>query len=319
MKISIAMCTYKGAQFLREQLDSLLAQHRLPDEVVIRDDASNDETLEILEKFTAVAPFKVDLSVNQTNLGAIRNFENAIDACTGDLIFLCDQDDVWRAEKIEAVEGAFESDPGISLVLSDAELVDSNLAPIGKLLFAELGFNPRIRELAMSGKRFDLLLKRNYFCGAAMAFRSSLKTLIRPIPDTGPLIHDGWIGLMISAVADVTFISQPLLKYRQHSAQQVGLAQVSTLEQVMRAQRTDRRFYTAQGAQLVEALGRLVAHGIDERNERILRQKIEHLNERAALPESQLRRLSAVGKEVMSLRYHRYSQGWFSAAKDLML
>ena len=80
MKVSIAMCTYNGAPFLREQLDSLVAQCRLPDEVVICDDASNDETVQILEEFSRTAPFQVKLSVNRTNLGVIKNFENAIGA-----------------------------------------------------------------------------------------------------------------------------------------------------------------------------------------------------------------------------------------------
>jgi hypothetical protein len=86
----------------------------------------------------------------------------------------------------------------------------------------------------------------------------------------------------------------------------------------VRAQRTDRKFYTAHAAQLNEALTRLIDYGIDERNEQMLREKIEHLNERARLPESQLQRLRPVGKEVVSRRYHRFSEGWLSAAKDLI-
>src|SRR3954447_12057972 len=152
MKASIAMCTYNGAPFLRAQLDSLLAQRRLPDEVVICDDASNDETVQILEDFSQTAPFHVRLSLNRSNLGVIKNFENAIGACTGDIIFLCDQDDVWRADKIESVARIFESCPRTGLVLSDAELVDCNLVSIGKRLFSELGFTPRMQRLAAAGK-----------------------------------------------------------------------------------------------------------------------------------------------------------------------
>ena len=313
------MCTYNGAPFLREQLESLVAQGRRPDEVVICDDASNDETGQILEDFSLTAPFQVRLSLGRKNLGIIKNFENAISACTGEIIFLCDQDDVWRADKVESVARIFESDPRTGLVLSDAELVDRNLVSLGKRLFSELRFTPRMQRLAAAGQRFEIFLRRNYFCGAAMAFRSSFRTLVRPLPDSGPLIHDGWIGLMIAAVAEVSFISRPLVKYRQHPAQQFGLTSVSTFAQVVHAERTDRNFYTAQAAQLNEALARLIAHGIDKGKERVLREKIEHLNERARLPESQWRRIGSVGKEVVSLRYHRFSKGWLSAAKDLML
>lgn len=313
------MCTYNGAPFLREQLDSLVAQRRLPDELVICDDTSNDETVRILEDFSQTAPFQVRIFLNRKNLGVIKNFEKAIGACTGDIIFLCDQDDVWRDDKVECVARIFESNPRTGLVLSDAELVDCNLVSIGRRLFSELGFTPRMQRLAAAGKRFDVLLRRNYFCGAATAFRSSFTTLVRPLSDSGPLIHDGWIGLLIAAVAEVSFISQPLIKYRQHAAQQFGLTSVSTFSQVVHAERTDRNFYTAQAAQLNEALARLIVHGIDSSNERVLREKIEHLNERAQLPHSPWRRISSVGKEVLSLRYHRFSKGWLSAAKDLML
>ena len=319
MKVSIAMCTYNGAPFLREQLDSLLGQRRLPDEVVICYDASNDESVQILESFSLTAPFRVRLYLNSTNLGVLKNFENAISACTGEVIFLCDQDDVWRADKIESVASTFESDPRVGLVLSDAELVDSSLVPIGKRLFNELGFTPRMTRLAVSGQRLDIFLRRNYFCGAAMAFRAHFRQLVQPIPDGGPLIHDGWIGLMIAAVGRLAFTPHPLIKYRQHAAQQVGVAHLTILEDVIHTQRTDRKFYTSQAAQLSEALARLVDYGIDAGNEQFLRQIITHLNERAKLPESQLRRIGSVSKEIMNRRYHRFSRGWFSAAKDLFV
>jgi len=318
MKISIAMCTYNGAPFLREQLDSLLAQGRLADEVVVCDDASNDETIEIIEDFARTAPFEVKLSINQTNLGPIKNFENAIRTCSGDLICLCDQDDVWRADKIESIERAFDSDSGVGLVMSDAELVDGDLASIDNRLFAELGFTPRMRKLAASGKRFDLFLKRNYFCGATMAFRADFKNLILPFPEHGPLIHDGWIGLLVSAVGKVSFDKRPLISYRLHGKQQMGLPRISTSAQIVRAETTDREFYRTHAQQLSEALARAVAWGIDARSKELLRQKIAHLKQRAELPSSPLRRLGSITREVINLHYHRFSRGWFSAAKDLL-
>jgi hypothetical protein len=175
-----------------------------------------------------------------------------------------------------------------------------------------------MQKLAASRKRFDLFLKRNYFCGATMAFRATFRNLVLPIPNSGPLIHDGWIGLMIAAVASVGFIDQPLVKYRQHIAQQVGLDHFGILKDVTHAQPTARQFYTTQAAQLNEALTSLLDYGIDVCNERLLRQKIIHLEERARLSPSQLRRIRAIGKEIVSRRYHRFSRGWFSAAKDLL-
>jgi glycosyltransferase involved in cell wall biosynthesis len=106
--ISVALAAYNGARYLQEQLDSLAAQRRLPDELVVVDDASSDGTVGILERFRATAPFEVKVHRNTANLGYSANFEVAISRCTGDIIFMSDQDDVWFPEKIEAVAGCFD-------------------------------------------------------------------------------------------------------------------------------------------------------------------------------------------------------------------
>src|SRR5262245_47180770 len=130
MRLSIALCTYNGAVYLKEQLDSLAAQTRMPDELVISDDRSTDDTLRLIEEFAATAGFPVRLSVNESNLGIAKNVEKAISLCRGDVILLSDQDDVWHADKLETVEGIFEVKPQLSLVFSNAELVDETLKPL---------------------------------------------------------------------------------------------------------------------------------------------------------------------------------------------
>src|ERR687885_1327551 len=100
MKVSVAMCTYNGAAFLREQLQSLAAQARTPDELVVCDDASADATVRVVREFAAAAPFPVRLTVNERNLGSTKNFERAISLCAGDLVALSDQDDLWLPAKL---------------------------------------------------------------------------------------------------------------------------------------------------------------------------------------------------------------------------
>src|SRR5215510_13144854 len=100
VKISIAMCTHNGAPYLAEQLNSILAQTRLPDEVVVCDDCSSDNSRAILESFASKAPFLVSLQFNEQRLGSTKNFEKTIELCQGDVIALCDQDDVWSIEKL---------------------------------------------------------------------------------------------------------------------------------------------------------------------------------------------------------------------------
>src|SRR5215470_8302349 len=109
--ISVAMCTYNGARFLAEQLGSLAAQSRLPDELVVCDDGSTDESAEIVKDFARHAPFPVRLEVNEENLGATKNFEKAIGLCRGEVIALSDQDDVWYPKKLELHESVFVADP----------------------------------------------------------------------------------------------------------------------------------------------------------------------------------------------------------------
>src|SRR5574344_1421651 len=128
MRISIAMCTYNGGRFLAEQLDSLLQQHRRPDQVVVCDDGSTDNTLELLADFSNRAQamgVAVLVHPNPRNLGYVRNFEQALALCDGDLVFLCDQDDIWHREKLQRYAQQFIARPALMLLHSDARLVDA--------------------------------------------------------------------------------------------------------------------------------------------------------------------------------------------------
>lgn len=184
-KISIALCTYNGAKFLPEQLASFLAQTQLPDELIVCDDFSTDKTLQIIEDFVQTSPFVVKIFRNEENLGVIKNFEKAINLCTGDIIFLSDQDDIWMSEKIERVMQEFEKSPEIGMVFSNAELVDEQLESLD-LYLSDLTFTERMRHLETSNKFFDELLKRNYITGATLAFRSYFRNKMLPFPENIP-------------------------------------------------------------------------------------------------------------------------------------
>ena len=129
--ISIALCTYNGEKFLQAQLDSIEQQTLLPDELVVCDDCSSDGTIDILEKFRKRASFPVHIHPNKINLGSTQNFEKTIRLCTGDIIALSDQDDVWRPNKLERLKDALQANPDAGYVFSDAELVDEHLLPLG--------------------------------------------------------------------------------------------------------------------------------------------------------------------------------------------
>ena len=284
MNLSIALATYNGAAFLKEQLESMAAQTRTPDELVISDDHSTDDTLRLIEEFAETAGFPVRVSVNESNVGTAKNFEKAISLCRGDVIVLSDQDDVWHPDKLESVERIFEAKPQLSLVFSNAELVDERLRLYDETLFDLVQFTEQKQRLVKSGRALDVQLRENLVLGCTVAFRANLKELILPISGDGPLVHDGWIMLLVSAVGEIDFINRPLLKYRQHSAQQCRVVETSTWHDIMTSSQIDRACCVRQANQIDEAFERLAAYGLSQDKERLLREKIVHLHERARLP-----------------------------------
>src|SRR5436190_10921114 len=156
MKISIALATFNGGLHLRSQLDSLSAKTRLPDELIACDDGSADHTLDILKEFASTAPFPVSVYGNHERLEVRKNFERAVNLCEGDLIALCDQDDIWRGDKLELIEKAFSTSE-TGLVFSNAELVDKNLEAESRSLWQAVGFDSRRQRLARQGRMFEVL------------------------------------------------------------------------------------------------------------------------------------------------------------------
>src|SRR5690606_31903339 len=128
----VAVATYNGASYLREQLSSIASQTMPPSEVVICDDASSDETIVIAYEFATRSIFDVKVVVNSSNLGYAQNFSKALQSCSGDIVFLCDQDDVWLPTKIEKMMDRFNSDPEVQLLIHDLEFCNERLEPIGQ-------------------------------------------------------------------------------------------------------------------------------------------------------------------------------------------
>lgn len=333
MKLSIAMCTYNGALYVREQLDSIAAQTRPPDELIICDDRSTDRTREIVEAFASETSFPVRLYVNERNLGSTSNFEKAIEFCEGEVIALADQDDVWHPEKLKRVEAIFSATPGVGLVFADAEVADENLQSLGYSLSQSLRFGRAGKELIQKGRAFELLLAGNVVAGATMVFRSDFRKLVLPIPTDIKMIHDGWISLLISAVAGLAFIDEPLIKYRQHPQQQIGAKTqikagrikdtINNLNLPMRVRQSDT--YSICRAEIQhlktihERLSATCGASACREAFSLLETKMAHFEARAGMPENRLRRVPRVLKELLTLRYHLYSKGMYSAAKDLLL
>ena len=318
LRFSVAMCTYRGERYLREQLDSIARQTRLPDELIIVDDDSQDATPDIISTFAASAPFPVTWKKNEKNIGSTLNFQRAISLCEGDIIVLSDQDDVWHADKLKLMEELFLSAPDTGAVFSNADVVSKNLSPLGYTLWDTFSFETRQKNEFARGRGFEVLLNHNVVTGATMAFRSSLRDRIFPIPVEW--VHDGWIAMVVSITSDLKFIDRCLMDYRQHENQQLGGLKSDLAGKKRLAQSVTN--YNAQIRQcelLVEHILRLEPPRHAYWQEKIS-EKISHLEARTAIYMS--RGLPKAGKalrELLKGRYHKYSSGYASIVKDLFL
>lgn len=338
-KISVALCTYNGARFLREQLESIAAQTRRPDELVVGDDCSTDETIAILREFAARVKFPIRIHVNSSNLGSTKNFERTILRCAGDLIFLSDQDDVWLPHKIAAIAREFEQSSAVGMIFSDAELVDEDLQPLDCNLFA-VSFRSREQKLWFKRRPLEVLFSRNVVTGATAAFRREFTNLFAPIPTDIPnTIHDHWIALVIAANARIKFLPEQLIKYRQHSAQQLGIdwqpqnQKTDNKQKRFAAYARSIRLYKNENERLdktlrlIETLPQFARSrsewlesliNIANRKRKLHGQIIKHYQSRGNLLRANENRLNPILRELLSGRYHRFSKGFLSAAKDLL-
>ncbi len=317
--ISIAMCTFNGDRYLEEQLDSFAFQTRLPDEIIICDDGSSDNTLSIIEKFSNKASFPVRIFTNKIRLGSTKNFEKAISYCKGDIIALSDQDDVWFSNKLGCIENIFQTSPKIGAVVSNGEVVNELLQPLNYRLWDSFGFDKYNQNIVRAGKALDVLLKRNVVTGAAMAFKSDLRNIYLPIPSSW--VHDGWIALLISFFAELVITPEPLIKYRTHSEQQIGGQKKNLLDKIKMSRRTgadDYSFIAMQYCLAYERLLNFITTSEDQNTISKFKSKIEHVQARANIYSLRSHRLKIISQELSKNRYHLYSRGLTSFFKDLL-
>lgn len=314
--ISVAMCTYNGARYVRQQLESIARQTAAPDEVVICDDASTDQTAQIVETFAAHSAVRVRLIRNTGTLGCTGNFERAIGLCRGDIIVLADQDDIWKPKKLARISETFASNPGAGYVFSDADIVSEQGEHLGFSLWQTLGFEaPHF----IACRQLEMLLKRNLVTGAAMAFRSSLGSVLLPIPAAWS--HDYWIALLGSIFAYGVPISKRLLFYRRHFGQQLGCGHDTFAARVRTSLAAEPDYYAkaarvAEVRQRAEACARRV--NCPPEHLRMLKEKQLHLSRRALIRSAHGGdRIARLVSEATSGRYQRFSFSWGSMIRDL--
>ena len=321
LKISVAMCTFNGKQFLGSQLESLATQDRLPDELIVCDDGSSDGTCEIVREFGQNAPLPTRLFVNDDNLGSTKNFEQAISLCQGDIVALADQDDVWYRHKLDRIEKAFQRSSAIIAVFSDADLIDDSGSQLRGRLWDAFSFDLDEQKQFTNGRALNVLVKHPVVTGATMAFRRELFDIVAPISSHD--LHDWWISFLLASYGQFEPISDPLMQYRRHQGQQEGLPPRVPGALVAQARTRGPNFYLEQ----IEGFHRLHARLGEHRAglpyadcaRMEIERKISHLARRAQLPRARVARIPEVLREAFNGGYRRYSAGWNSIARDLLI
>jgi glycosyltransferase involved in cell wall biosynthesis len=205
--VSIAMCTYNGEKFIKEQLDSILNQTYQNLEIIITDDSSTDNTVKIIQEYQK-KDTRIVLHQNEQNLGFIKNFEKSISLCNGEYIALADQDDIWKTQKIELFLKEIKTNV---LIYSDAIIIDKNSNEVGHELI-------RPGRSLIDGTCNKALFLTNVISGNTLMFKTILRKHILPIPKDISY-HDIWIGFVASTYGSITYTQNSMTYYRRYSEQ----------------------------------------------------------------------------------------------------
>ncbi len=203
--VSVCMATYNGGKFIREQLESILSQLSSDAEIVIADDGSADDTLAVVK---SIGDARLRLLPAEKHLGVIYNFERALQASKGEIIFLADQDDIWLSGKVSRVLNALEDADFVThdaFMLRPSDNQECSWTRSGKL-----------SEIRPYKKGLIANWWKNCYSGNCMAFRRNVLERALPFPRNLPM-HDQWLGLVAEKFFRVSYVAEPLVEYRQHS------------------------------------------------------------------------------------------------------
>ena len=323
MKISVALCTYNGEKFLLEQLESIMNQSVKPDEIIICDDFSNDSTLKILRNYESNYANIIKVLQNQKNLGFVKNFEKAVSLCSGDIIFLSDQDDIWVENKIEIMMRTFDENPKCSYIYSDANAIDESGKSLDHTLWNSVNFDKSKQLKFQAGKQKKLLIYGNYITGATLAFRTEIREFI--IPFSANFFHDHWIGLLMSFIdSSGIIINERLINYRIHPDQVISVPTedifTKTIQDIKTISGNHLSNFENRIKQLNDIKSRLIElQKLSEENEILLNELIYYFSTRNKMYSIKKKeRLKLIWKLFKKKYYRKYATSDFIALKDVV-
>ena len=319
LRCAVVLCTYNGARFLPQQLESLRAQTVQPAQYVLSDDASSDDTWAMLQAFASeriAAGCEVILHRNEGNLGYVRHFEQALQRADAEVLLPCDQDDVWHPGKIARMAEVFAARPGLLMLHADARLVDGEGKPLGRGLFEVLEVTADEMQAMHEGRAFDVLLRRNIVTGAVMALRRRLLEGAFPVGDGWA--HDEWLAMLAAMQGEADTLDEAWVDYRQHGGNQIGVRDKQGLQHAGIG--LGRSEFMQRAALRWEALDRYAARSPQWAHRRAdLAERRCHAQARAGeAGASSIARWRAIWREWRSGRYDRFGNGLRSALADAL-
>ncbi|MEA1916539.1 MAG: glycosyltransferase family 2 protein [Campylobacterota bacterium] len=208
--VTVVLATYNGEKYLNEQLESLVKQTYKNLEIIVQDDCSSDNTMEVLESYKS--SLNMQLSQNSKNLGYIKNFETLLKKASGEYICICDQDDIWEHNKIEIL---LENIGNNSLIYSNSELIDENGNSLNKRL------SQKLKNSFISSKSPLNFLYDNCVSAHSMMFKKDILKYALEFPKV--IYFDNWIACVAASLDGVKYVDKDLVKYRQHESNTLSI------------------------------------------------------------------------------------------------
>ncbi|MGO3758920.1 MAG: glycosyltransferase family 2 protein [Agrococcus casei] len=312
--VSIALCSHNGGRHIAEQVQSILDQSVPVDEIVLGDDASTDDTVEIVRSLVEPTTTRLVVREHSPALGVRNNFADAIAHTSGDVVALCDQDDRWHPARLERLLPSLVE---ANLVHSDANLVDANLSPLEVRLLDALEASRWEREMLQGGDALSVLLRRNLVTGATTVMRGDFARRALPIPEGW--IHDEWLGILAALEGSLRLVPDALTDYRQHDANEIGVQKLSLAAKFSKLTAPDGGAHRRKALRATNLAQAVFDRGLGTPAQRqMLIEKARHERTRATMPTWLPGRLPAVIRGAWRGNYRRYSRGALDIARDLL-
>lgn len=314
--VGVALCTYNGQSYLSQQIESIQHQTLPVSRIIVSDDKSEDQTPHILGEI-AHRDKRVRVVTSPQRLGVAKNFEYVCQYINDDFIAFCDQDDVWYPNKIARILEIFSSDTDIDLVFTNASLIQEDGEKLSGDLFSYLGLSKKERARINSSSAYRVLFRRNVATGATMVVRRAL--LERAFPCPPGWLHDEWLALWVACHGKITCLNEPLIKYRQHQKNVVGVTRPTLSHKIRRVLYAEQDRNTVLAQKFLQCAKYLERSECDESLRQWAWKKARFECERALFSRYRMFRIHRIIRLAARSEYADFaSQGHLDIVRDLL-